>query len=80
MFRAALVLRSCTDPHALHVHSLIRKPAIPFGRESGKERQSEQVWVENDSSTSANTTHCPMALYLSCVRNVVHAAALQSTF
>jgi hypothetical protein len=37
--------------------------------------QHEQVWVENASLTSANTTHCLMALYLSCVLNVVHAAS-----
>ena len=75
MFRAAFVSRSCTDSHALHVHALIRKPAIPFGRESGKVPQLEQVWVENASLTCANTTHRLMALYFSCVLNVVHAAS-----
>ncbi len=75
MFRAAFVSRSCTDPHEQHVHSLIPRPALPFGLLAGMIPQHEHVWVENASLTSSNTTHRPMALYLSCVRNVVHAAS-----
>jgi hypothetical protein len=62
MFRAAFTSRSWIAPQSLHVHSLIPSPAIPFGRESGSDPQLEQVWDENASLTSANTTHCLMAL------------------
>jgi hypothetical protein len=31
MFFAAFTSRSCTAPHSLQTHSLIRKPALPFG-------------------------------------------------
>ncbi|MBB1631191.1 hypothetical protein A9975_09940 [Cupriavidus sp. UME77] len=75
MFRAAFVSRSWTDPHEQHVHYLIPRPALPFGLLADMTPQHEHVWVENASLTSANTTHCLMALYLSCVRNAVHAAS-----
>ena len=45
MFRAAFTSRSCAVPQSLHVHSLIRKPALPFGLLAGMAPQHEQVWV-----------------------------------
>lgn len=71
MFFAALVIA----PHSLQTYSLIRKLALPFGLLLGISPQHEHVWVENASLISSNTTHCLMALYLSCVLNVVHAAS-----
>ena len=48
MFLAAFTSRSCTDPQLLQTHSLIRKPALPFGLLSGLQPQHEQVWVKNN--------------------------------
>lgn len=44
MFRAAFVSRSCTAPHAQQVHSLIPRPALPFGLLAGMTPQHEHVW------------------------------------
>jgi hypothetical protein len=57
--QAAFVSRSCNAPHEPHVHCLIPGPVLPFGLLAGMVPQHEQVWVENASLTSANTTHCP---------------------
>jgi hypothetical protein len=45
MFLAELTSRSCTEPQSLQVHSLILKPALPFGLLVGMLPQHEQVWV-----------------------------------
>jgi hypothetical protein len=44
MLRAAFTSRSWTVPQSSQFHSLIRRPAIPFGREAGMAPHSEQVW------------------------------------
>ena len=45
MFLAALMSRSCAVPHSLQTHSLIPRPALPFGLLAGMLPQHEQVWV-----------------------------------
>jgi len=55
MFLAALMSRSWVLPHATQVHSLIRKPALPFGLLSEILPQHEQTWVEKLSFTSLTT-------------------------
>ena len=45
MFRLALISLSCHVPHLAQVHSLIRKPALPFGL-LDISPQHEQVWAK----------------------------------
>src|SRR5260370_13689585 len=73
MFFAALTSRSWTVPHSPQVHSLIPRPAIPFG--PLRVRHAEQVWVENASLISANVTPAKSHLYLSIVRNADQPAS-----
>lgn len=56
-------------------HLDFRKLARPFGLLAGLIPQIKHVWVEYASLISSNTTHGLMALYLSCVLNIVHAAS-----
>lgn len=67
MFFAALTSLSCIVPHSAQDHSLIRKPALPFGLLPEISPQHEQVWEVFFSFTSANTTDRTIALYSSCV-------------
>ena len=46
MFLAAFTSLSWTVAQVLQTHSLIRKPALPFGLLAGIVPQHEQVWVE----------------------------------
>src|SRR3546814_20932264 len=52
MLRAALTSRSWTAPQWLHSHSLIPRPAIPFGLEGCRVPHSDQVWVIIRSESS----------------------------
>jgi hypothetical protein len=74
MFLAALMSRSCELPHSQQVHSLIRKPATPFG--PVLLWQDEQVTVEYASLTSSNHTPASAHLYLSMVRNIDQPASI----
>ena len=75
MFFAAFTSRSWLVPQARQVHSLIRKPALPFGL-SQRELQHEHVWVVYASLTSSNYTPALSHLYLSMVRNAVQLASI----
>src|SRR3546814_9175406 len=74
MLRAALTSRSWTAPQSLHSHSLIPRPAIPFGLEGARVPHSEQVWVLIRSETSRYRPPCVSALY----RSEEHTSELQS--
>ncbi|ENU36978.1 hypothetical protein F988_00871, partial [Acinetobacter parvus DSM 16617 = CIP 108168] len=58
----------------MHCHSLIPKPALPFGLLE-REPQHEQVWVVYDSLTSSYHTPAFSHLYLSMVLSVVQLAS-----
>ena len=58
----------------MRCHSLIPKPALPFGLLE-REPQHEQVWVVYASLTSSNHTHAFSHLYLSMVLSVVQLAS-----
>ena len=45
MFRAAFISRSWAVPQPTQVHSLIRKPALPFGLLAEILPQHEHAWV-----------------------------------
>src|SRR3546814_9139078 len=75
MLRAALTSRSWTAPQSLHSHSLIPRPAIPFGLEGGRVPHSEQVWVLIRSETSRYRPPCISALYESIRLKPDHPAS-----
>ena len=62
MFLAALISLSCVVLQAPQVHSLIAKPALPFGLLFDILKQHEQVWVVKLSFTSSNRQ--PACLHL----------------
>ena len=71
MFRAALTSRSCRAPHSQHVHSLIRRPALPLGLLAGIAPQHEQVRLELCSETTSHRIPACSLLYLSIPRSMV---------
>src|SRR3546814_11033871 len=75
MLRAALTSRSWTAPQSLHSHSLIPRPAIPFGLEGGRVLHSEQVWVLIRYETSRYRPPCISALYESIRLKPYHPAS-----
>jgi hypothetical protein len=56
-----------TEPQFKQVHSLIRKPALPFGLLGELLPQHEQVWVVKDSSITSKTTPAQSLLYSNMV-------------
>src|SRR5258708_25693788 len=75
MFLAALISRSWCSPQLPQVHSLIPRPAIPFGLLGGFSSHEEQVWVVYFSSISSKTTPAPAHLYSSMVFNINQQAS-----